>query len=825
MSVGRFKTKEKKSTKLYEACERCGKPKRDDLGGTLTRWMFFGIVTCECKPSEAKVYGLAAPESPQQDTGKDPDSNSGYQASDVNIDLGDRYEILETIGQGGMGTVYRVKDKVLEKEFAVKVLRDDFATDPSAIERFKREADAASELTHPNMLATYGRGSTVSGAHYIVMDLLEGESLSQLLKRETRLDAPHVIDISTQICDALSHAHMKGLIHRDLKPSNIMLTGENQGSSTVKVLDFGIAKLKATSNRETQNLTETGDLFGSPSYMSPEQCLGFAVDARSDIYSLGCMMYEMLSGQPPFAGKNPIQTVIHHLNDEPPPLSKLIPRNRTTARLQAIIMRCLEKNSAQRYQSMDQLKADLQLVADGKLPKQAKKLTLKQVPLSWPVISTILLAGGIWVSVELAALTGYSAGKEIGICIAVLGYLFSFVCASLWCTVLGQACWKKVSKVRSGETDLHEKWLTAALALLTLCVVPAVTWFYIYSSVSAVVAALQIKSPIVIMLSQGPEQAISTGVLMLSHVSIFLAFFTILGWTFIRAAHALKSSRATQRLVAYLYLGCLALFAMLGIRYLAWIPYTVSQSFGLNSNNSTPGFNLAIAMNPDFAKAYYDRGLAKVAAGDPTAIKDFDKVIALKPDQQLDSEARVQRSKIYAASGNFSGAISDLRKVQESAPAYGREYNMLLASYLRKSQQDDEAIATYTKILAKHHDFATAYQRRSELYLKKGDLRQALADMDSALLWDQNNLPYFIQRADIYEKLGETALANQDYQTVVKRYHLGLPNQSIGTEIYRNVAIAEEKLGFLDEANRYFERAGGRVPARVEDDWKTEYQY
>src|SRR5277367_6327821 len=336
MSTSPLKAKQKNSTKLFEACERCGKPKEGNFGGTITRW-FFRSVTCERAVNDpVNSYALATVSSPEQGTAKSPSSNGEDQAPEACIDLGDRYEILETIGQGGMGTVYRLKDKVLDKEFAVKVLRDDFATDPSAIKRFEQEADAASQLTHHNILATYGRGSTASGAQYILMDLLEGESLAQLLKRETRLDAARVIDISTQICDALAHAHMKGLIHRDLKPSNIMLTNCDETSATVKVLDFGIAKLKATSNRETQNLTETGDLFGSPSYMSPEQCLGFAVDARSDIYSLGCMMYEMLSGQPPFSGKNPIQTVIQHLNDEPLSLAKRLPVNRTTKRLQAI---------------------------------------------------------------------------------------------------------------------------------------------------------------------------------------------------------------------------------------------------------------------------------------------------------------------------------------------------------------------------------------------------------------------------------------------------------------------------------------------------------
>ncbi|PWU02524.1 MAG: hypothetical protein C5B53_01545, partial [Candidatus Melainabacteria bacterium] len=783
------------------------------------------LATCECKPEVAKSHALTIPESPKPGTDKNSNTDPGDQASDIDIDLGDRYEILETIGQGGMGTVYRVRDKVLEKEFAVKVLRDDFATNPTAIERFKQEADAASELTHPNMLATYGRGSTASGAHFIVMDLLEGESLSQLLKRETRLDASRVLDFSIQICDALAHAHMKGLIHRDLKPSNIMLTGENGASQTVKVLDFGIAKLKATSNRETQNLTETGDLFGSPSYMSPEQCLGFAVDARSDIYSLGCMMYEMLSGQPPFAGKNPIQTVIQHLNDEPLPLNKLIPKDQITGRLQAIIMRCLEKNSAQRYQSMDEVKADLQLVAAGKLPKQAKKRTLKPVPLAWPVISTILLAGGAWVSMEIAALTGFNTGKEIAICFAVLAYILSFICALLWCTVLGQACWKKVSKVRSGEAELHEKWLTAALILLTLCVVPAAAWFFAYSAICAILAFAQIKGELSTLFTQGVGQVSSIVILVLSNVSIFLAFLATVGWAIVRAAHALKLARAKQRLVAFLYIGCLAILAMLGYKKLAWIPYAASSSLPNNSAvhyEPNLGLELAIAINPEFDKPYFDRGVRKQAAGESSAISDFSKVIALKPDKDMESQALTRRAELYAGSGNLASAISDLQQARTLTPYQRRGVDMTLASYLRQMKRDDEALAIYKRLIADHHGYAAAYQQRSELYSQRGELKQALADIDSAIVWDQNNLTYFVQRAELYEKLGESALANQDYETIVKRFNMGLPNQNYDADVYRSIATAEQKLGLSVKANEHFEKAA-KMASPKHSKWENDY--
>ncbi len=262
--------KQNEKTSLHEICGDCGKPKDRSAGNSVTAWIL-GSHGCECKPKNASAPAEQAIE------GQLSTTDTAQNNRELNVDLGDQYEVIEPIGHGGMGTVYRVKDTLLDKEFAIKILRNDLAADVSAVKRFEQEAKFVSELTHENVLTVYRIDRTTSGAPFIVMDYLEGESLSQLLQREKTLEPSRVAKISGQICSALAHAHMKGLIHRDLKPSNVMLNKNDAGMDIVKVLDFGIAKIMPSANRETQNLTQTGELFGTPLYLSPEQCLGLGL--------------------------------------------------------------------------------------------------------------------------------------------------------------------------------------------------------------------------------------------------------------------------------------------------------------------------------------------------------------------------------------------------------------------------------------------------------------------------------------------------------------------------------------------------------------------
>ncbi|MBS1999619.1 MAG: serine/threonine protein kinase [Cyanobacteria bacterium SZAS LIN-2] len=302
------------------------------------------------------------------------------------VRLGKDYEVLALLGEGGMGYVYKVKDKRKNQVLAVKVVRPELAADPRALKRFEQEAEAAMGLIHPNLVPVYGQGITGDGAPYLVMEYQAGTPLDKLLKEEKLIEADRAVDIFMQICDALEHAHAKGIVHRDLKPSNIILTATNINADVVRIVDFGIAKvLAAPESRETFELTNTGDLFGSPGYMSPEQCMGYQLDARSDIYSLGCVMYELLSGKPPFNCDNPVQTIVKHLSEAPERL-KLTPAGGKSIpeALEDLVLRCLEKDPRNRYQSMEQLRKDLSSIQIGERPvfARSREIAGRQLPVA-----------------------------------------------------------------------------------------------------------------------------------------------------------------------------------------------------------------------------------------------------------------------------------------------------------------------------------------------------------------------------------------------------------------------------------------------------------
>jgi len=281
-----------------------------------------------------------------------------------------RYEIKSLIGSGGMGSVYRAHFPALGKDVAVKILHTSAAEDDAAFKRFEREAKATSKLSHPNLAPVSDFGVDEDGAPYFVMEYVEGESLATLIDKnadqKVALEPMRVIDLFLQVAEAIGYAHSKGVVHRDLKPSNIIVARADNGGDLVKVVDFGIAKVLSEQSDSPQSLTQTGEILGSPLYMSPEQCTGTTLDNRSDLYSIGCVMYEALSGRPPLAGDNTVQTILKHVNEMPSPLAQVVPGLNLPAGLEAVVLRCMQKGPAERYQSAADLAADLRLVKAGK---------------------------------------------------------------------------------------------------------------------------------------------------------------------------------------------------------------------------------------------------------------------------------------------------------------------------------------------------------------------------------------------------------------------------------------------------------------------------
>lgn len=295
--------------------------------------------------------------------------------------LSERYVLLALIGKGGMSAVYKAKDIKLNKPLAVKVLLPHLMANPISHQRFQVEAQAASSLSHPNLIVTHDFGVTPDGRPYLVMELLEGLSLAELLKDEGRLPLERAVPIFIQICDALAHAHAKGVLHRDLKPSNVMISPTSGGIDFVRLLDFGIAKVMPQEGAESMGLTRTGEVFGSPNYMSPEQCTGAKVDPRADIYSMGCLMYEVLCGQPPLVGENIMETLLKQMNDPPPDFKTVNPDLIVPQQMELIIFKALAKNPNERYQSADALSEALRA-----FQQNVTVLLLKHIQDRWQVI-------------------------------------------------------------------------------------------------------------------------------------------------------------------------------------------------------------------------------------------------------------------------------------------------------------------------------------------------------------------------------------------------------------------------------------------------------
>ncbi len=258
-----------------------------------------------------------------------------------------------------MAKVFEGTDTVLGRTVAIKVLAPQFADDQSFVERFRREAQAAARIGQQHVVSVFDTGSD-DGVHYIVMEYIEGRTLAEFLSGGGRIMPDRAIGIAQDVCRALEAAHAQGVIHRDIKPGNIMMNGRGE----VKVADFGIARVTTT----TETLAQTAAILGTASYLSPEQAQGQPVDGRSDIYSLGCVLYEMVTGRPPFVGDTPVTVASKQVLEEPVPPSRLNPD--VTAELDAVILRALAKNPANRYQSAEEFRADLERAQRG-LPVEA----------------------------------------------------------------------------------------------------------------------------------------------------------------------------------------------------------------------------------------------------------------------------------------------------------------------------------------------------------------------------------------------------------------------------------------------------------------------
>jgi serine/threonine-protein kinase len=338
--------------------------------------------------------------------------------------LGGVYELHDVVGVGGMGTVYRALDLRRVREVAVKVLdpRFDPAKDPAFRERFQREARLSMRLAHSNIVEVFDTGDH-EGVSYIVMELLKGETLFALLERERALPPARALELFREMCAGLAFAHDMGLVHRDLKPANVMVVRDASGLQVVKLLDFGLAKPFTASPSNDEEVTRNNVVMGSPTYMAPEQARGEA-GVAGDIYSIGVVLYRMLTGRAPFSGRNAIDVIVQHLQAPPPLFVEVAPQVRVSEALEAVVLKCLEKNPADRFPSVNALLAaidDAEASPTSPLPLQRTRTRTTQLTQAltppptgpvelfsnerpqpsaygwlWGLLAIVAVAGGAW---------------------------------------------------------------------------------------------------------------------------------------------------------------------------------------------------------------------------------------------------------------------------------------------------------------------------------------------------------------------------------------------------------------------------------------------
>jgi len=281
----------------------------------------------------------------------------------LGIEVAGQFRIVEKIGKGGMGAVYRAEQPDMNRYVAIKILHSRYLTRSDLVSRFRREARAMSQLSHPNTARVFLYGQLDDGACYFVMEHLVGQNLAQIVRSEGAMKPERAMRIMSQVCGALEEAHQAGIVHRDLKPENVFVTSQGGIRDFPKVLDFGLAKVTERQMRPgSMVLTQQGMVFGTPEFMSPEQAHGKTLDARSDIYSLGIILYELLTGKLPFDAKQPIEYIQLHVNATPIPLSERLPDATFPPGLEEVVMAALAKKPEDRYASAAEFAAALESV-------------------------------------------------------------------------------------------------------------------------------------------------------------------------------------------------------------------------------------------------------------------------------------------------------------------------------------------------------------------------------------------------------------------------------------------------------------------------------
>lgn len=648
-----------------------------------------------------------------------------------------RFEVLELIGKGGMGTVYKVRDTDLDVVLAVKVMKPDLAEDKQAVKRFEKEARMAQDLTHANIGPVYGHDVDESGVPYLTMEYLEGKSLQDILAEKGSLSEQQAMDLFIDVSEALRYAHTKNVIHRDIKPSNVLFAHKSDGTLTPKLIDFGIAHILpgASGNRQTQNLSQSGDVFGTPTYMSPEQCMGFRLDARSDIYSLGCLMYEVLTGAPPFKAENPIQLVVKQINEEVASWSGT-EAGKAYPALEGVVMRCLEKDNRERYQSVDELMADLRLCAQGKQPVPFKRSQRTQSIHSAAQVAKVLLEF-LLIAAYALSMTFVSAWFLL-LCLVPLAPIAVFFlikqATASGAQDTGLKQWQLLSQV---------SWTVACLTAIPL----AAAFFGVFESMAF-----------------GMQFAI---------LALFLLHWLALLSTFAGQAGNLFFSEAVKLPAVRIFK---PFAATLILALLVTTPLVTPARFSNLAESAPvalPALQAACAqvnvlLNRSDAPSRVALAEHHVTNGDKQNALDLcTEALAIQPPSASTYAACAQ---VYASVGETDRAFELLDKALTLQPSSNLAYQIRGDIYSNTGKYA-HAIDDYDKAIDLRPDQSgSVYSNRAAAKVRIRNFRGAIDDLTSAIeIRNVQSDRDLLARAILYEKIGEIDKALADYRQVIDK--------------------------------------------------------
>lgn len=727
---------EKDKIKLSELCSKCRLPVRISRSGSMTNWMFRAS-SCNCdsgfkfEPEKAEFDGNSG-------AYKQPDIITA-ESNELPL-LPDKYEVIGFLGRGGMGSVYKVRDKELDLVIAMKILDRAPIEDKEAFKRFEREAKTAKKLTHPNIGQVFEYSRNEIGKPYFTMEFIDGMSLASKISEQGSFSEEQVINVFKQIAEALAYSHSKGVIHRDIKPSNVLIVENDNIEPIARLIDFGIARALPTSseNRKTQDISKTGDAFGTPTYMSPEQCMGFKLDERSDIYSFGALMYEMLTGAPPHTAENPIQLVVKQMKENALSWSGT-KDGEFYFGIEGVVLRCLEKDNRERYQNAEDLLADLEALSNGEKPAQFKRKVSAKSILSSGQLTKLLAEISLLVTyaVSLIVLKAWFLVAVLVPLVPVaivqlIGQIFKTGGANLalkrW-SVVAQISWlvtclSAVAMVLAYFGAFESYGPTGQFFILSFIYAH---WFFIIVTISALVGKL---------LFSGKNKLSTKRVFVTSLVSMSLIMLL--------SAPLMSPSKISDDLEV------------------APVPLT-----NLRAANA----RLDMSLGNENAESYRAIVRSYIKSNElQEARKYLQKAQAVKPIRASDCFENAELCISLNLDKEAQKLVSRGLKME---PTSEQGFSLQGELYLRSGRYEDALKAFDRSIELLPDQSGAVYEHRAAAMVRLGDPQGAIKDMSTVIgMRNSGRVKDYLLRALLYEKLGDVENARADYKEVVKRIDL-----------------------------------------------------